>query len=175
LEEEVRASGRERAPADAAVGGRKPTPQGPRRRPHAGQAHAERGPPKKSLRPTARRALATWFVTTFGVPVQRACALAQFSRAAWYWPSRASDQSVLRGRIRDLAMARPRFGFTRLWVLLRREGWRVNIKRVRRLYRLEGLQLRMRIRRRKHRALHRGPAPVPTGLAQRWSMDFVHD
>jgi len=72
-------------------------------------------------------------------------------------------------------MARPRFGFTRLWVLLRREGWPVNIKRVRRLYRLEGLQLRMRVRRRKHRALHRGPAPIPTGLAQRWSMDFVHD
>jgi putative transposase len=127
------------------------------------------------LRPTARRALATWFIDTFGVPVQRACALAQFSRAAWYRPSRAADQSVLRARIRELALARPRFGFTRLWVLLRREGWPVNIKRVRRLYRLEGLQLRMRVRRRKHRALHRGPAPVPTGLAQRWSMDFVHD
>jgi putative transposase len=101
--------------------------------------------------------------------------LAQFSRAAWYRPSRAPDQSVLRARIRELAMARPRFGFTRLWVLLRREGWQVNLKRVRRLYRLEGLQLRMRVRRRKHRALHRGPAPVPTGLAQRWSMNFVHD
>jgi putative transposase len=101
--------------------------------------------------------------------------LAQFSRAAWYRPSRAADQSVLRARIRELALARPRFGFTRLWVLLRREGWRVNIKRVRRLYRLEGLQLRMRVRRRKHRALHRGPAPVPTDLAQQWSMDFVHD
>ena len=71
-------------------------------------------------------------------------------------------------------MARPRFGFTRIWVLLRRVGWPVNLKRVRRLYRLEGLQLRQRIRRRKHRALHRGPAPFPTGSAQRWSMDFVH-
>jgi len=51
----------------------------------------------------------------------------------------------------------------------------VNRKRVRRLYRLEGLQLRMRVRRRKHIALHRGPAPVPTGPTERWSMDFVHD
>src|SRR5882672_5874930 len=38
-----------------------------------------------------------------------------------------------------------------------------------------GLQVRMRVRRRKHMALHRGPAPVPTGRHQRWSMDFVHD
>lgn len=60
-------------------------------------------------------------------------------------------------------------------MLLRREGWRVNRKRVRRLYRLEGLQLRMRVRRRKHIALHRGPAPTPIGPTERWSMDFVHD
>jgi putative transposase len=46
---------------------------------------------------------------------------------------------------------------------------------VRRLYRLDGLQLRMRVRRRKHIALHRGPAPVPVGPTERWSMDFVHD
>ena len=56
-------------------------------------------------------------------------------------------------------------------MLLRREGWLVNRKRVRRLYRLEALQVRMRVRRRKHMALHRGPA----GPAERWSMDFVHD
>ena len=68
---------------------------------------------------------------------------------------------------------RPRFGFLRIWVLLRREGWPINKKRVRRLYRLEGLQRRMRVRRRKHIALHRGPAPVPAGPTERWSMDFV--
>jgi len=67
------------------------------------------------------------------------------------------------------------FGYARIWVMLRREGWAINRKRVRRLYRLEGLQVRMRIRRRKHMALHRGPAPVPAGPRERWSMDFVHD
>ncbi len=51
----------------------------------------------------------------------------------------------------------------------------MNRKRVRRLYRLDGLQLRMRVRRRKHIALHRGPAPQPAGPTERWSMDFVHD
>ena len=105
----------------------------------------------------------------------RACRLAAFSRAAWYRKSRAQDQTALRLRIRELAHARPRFGFLRIWVLPRRDGWPVNKKRVRRLYRLEGLQLRMRVRRRKHIALHRGPAPTPSGPTERWSMDFVHD
>ena len=105
----------------------------------------------------------------------RACRLAQFSRAAWYRKSRGKDHTALRLRIRELAHARPRFGCLRIWVLLRREGWVVNKKRVRRLYRLEGLQLRMRVRRRKHHALHRGSAPAPTGPRERWSMDFVHD
>ena len=119
--------------------------------------------------------MAAWFQATFDVKVQRACHLAQFSRTSWYRRSTRNDQMPLRLRIRELAHARPRFGFTRIWVLLRREGWRVNQKRVRRLYRLDGLQLRMRVRRRKHIALHRGPAPRPAGPTERWSMDFVHD
>jgi putative transposase len=57
-------------------------------------------------------------------------------------------------------------------VLLRREGWPIN-RGCGRL--LDGLQVRMRVRRRKHMALHRGPAPVPAGPRERWSMDFVHD
>jgi putative transposase len=119
--------------------------------------------------------LAQWFHATFEIAVRRACGLAQLSRTAWYRRSHAKDQSALRLRIRELAHARPRFGYLRIWVLLRREGWSVNRKRVRRLYRLEGLQLRMRVRRRKHIALHRGPAPTPVGPQERWSMDFVHD
>jgi putative transposase len=130
---------------------------------------------RKKSEPTQRRQLTRWVLTTFGVSCVRACDLAQFSRAAWYRRSRGKDQSPLRHRIREIAHVRPRFGFNRIWVLLRREGWPVNLKRVRRLYRLEGLQLRMRVRRRKHIALHRGPAPVPLGPTEQWSMDFVHD
>jgi putative transposase len=51
----------------------------------------------------------------------------------------------------------------------------VNKKRVRRLYRLDGLQLRTRIRRRKHMCLHRGPVSAPSAPHERWSVDFVHD
>ena len=130
---------------------------------------------KHMLSEALRRELAGWLQDTFQVSCLRACRLAQFSRAAWYRRSRAKDQSGLRPRIRDLAHARPRFGYLLIWVLLRREGWLVNRKRVRRLYRLDGLQLRMRVRRRKPIALHRGPAPLPSGPTERWSMDFVHD
>ena len=101
---------------------------------------------------------------TFQIAVLRACRLTGLARSTWYKTSTARDQSALRLRIRELAHARPRFGYLRIHVLLRREGWRVNKKRVYRLYPLEGLQVRTRVRRRKHMALHRGPAPVPTGL-----------
>jgi putative transposase len=116
-----------------------------------------------------------WIEETFQVSTVRSCRLAQFTRAAWYRKSKARDQSALAMRIRDLAHARPRFGYQRVTVLLRRERWLVNRKRVRRLYRLQGLQLRMRARRRKHMCLHRGPAPLATHTHERWSMDFVHD
>ena len=116
-----------------------------------------------------------WIQQTFQVSTVRSCRLAQFTRAAWYRKSTARDQTALVMRIRDLAHARPRFGYQRITVLLRREGWRVNRKRVRRLYRLQGLQLRMRVRRRKHMCLHRGPVLPATRTHERWSMDFVHD
>jgi putative transposase len=127
------------------------------------------------MRPARRRELAGWFQGKFRVSCARACRLAQFSRAAWYRRTRSRDQSALRLRIREFAHARSRFGYLRIWVWLRREGRTVNRKRVRRLYRLDGLQLRMRVRRRKHMALRRGPAPVPVGPTERWGMDFVHD
>lgn len=106
---------------------------------------------------------------------RKACHLAQLSRSTYSRKSQAKDQTALRRRIREIAAVRPRFGFQRIHVMLRREGWHVNKKRVRRLYRLEGLQLRMRIRRRKHMCLHRGPVPPPAAPGERWSMDFVHD
>ncbi len=60
-------------------------------------------------------------------------------------------------------MNRPRFGYLRVHVMLRREGWAINKKRVWRLYRLDGLQLRMKIKRRKRISLQRGHVPPATG------------
>jgi putative transposase len=119
--------------------------------------------------------LATWIYERFRVSTVRACRLARLQRASWYYRSRARDQSALRMRIRDIAQARPRFGYQRIHIMLRREGWHVNRKRIHRLYRLDGLQVRMRVRRRKRMSLHRGPVPHAAARNQHWSMDFVHD
>ena len=104
--------------------------------------------------------------------VRKAIRLAQFSHGGWYCKSKARDQSALRLRIREIAHARPRFGYLRIHVMLRREGWLVNKKRVHRWYRLEGLQIRMRVRRRKHMCLHRGPVPQAQRTHERWSMEL---
>jgi len=58
--------------------------------------------------------------------VRRSCGLAGFSKSGWYKRSTARDQLALRLRIREIAQARPRFGYTRIHVMLRREGWPVN-------------------------------------------------
>jgi putative transposase len=111
----------------------------------------------------------------YQVSCRRACALARICPNTWYYKSRRRDAAALRMRIREIAQARPRFGYVRIWIMLRREGWRDNKKRVHRLYRLEGLQVRMRTRRKKRLSLHRGVVPPANGRDQAWSMDFVHD
>ena len=83
----------------------------------------------------------------YQVSCRRACALARICPNTWYYKSRARDAAALRMRIREIAQARPRFGYVRIWIMLRREGWPDNKKRIHRLYRLEGLQGRMRARR----------------------------
>src|SRR6516164_132436 len=90
------------------------------------------------------------------------------------YPSRRDPQTELRVRLRDLASMRIRYGYRRLTVLLRREGWRVNTKRVYRLYREEGLQVRAK-KRSKRAAQARITLPEASFANQRWSMDFVSD
>src|SRR5215469_13523410 len=80
----------------------------------------------------------------------------------------------LRERLRALAGERRRFGYRRLWVLLRREGHPVNRKRVYRLYKEERLMVRRRGGRKRAIGV-RSPMPLPGGPNQRWSLDFVHD
>jgi putative transposase len=104
----------------------------------------------------------------------RACELVGLNRRTFRRPARADVDREVRERMRELAHERPRFGSPRLHVLLRREGLVTNHKRTERLYREEGLSLR--IRRRKKRSSHlRVVMPVPDGADQSWSMDFVSD
>jgi putative transposase len=104
----------------------------------------------------------------------RACGLIGITRWINRYQSRRDDQKELRMRLRDLAASRVRYGYRRLTVLLRREGWKVNAKRVYRLYREEGLQVRT-TKRMKRTAHARVPLAAATRANQRWSMDFVSD
>ena len=81
----------------------------------------------------------------------------------------------MRLRINEIAKVRVRYGYKRIHVLLRREGWRVNHKRVYRIYCEEGLNLRAKRPKRRRSAAHREQRPVATHLNESWSMDFVTD
>jgi putative transposase len=124
---------------------------------------------------TQRRQVVTHLQAAFAVSGRRACRLVALSRSRWhYQPQRPLRDAPVRARLRELAAARPRFGYVRLGLLLRREGLVVNLKRVYRLYREERLLVRPH-RGRKHAAVPRVPLPVPTAANQRWGMDFIHD
>src|SRR4029077_7065333 len=78
-------------------------------------------------------------------------------------------------RIKEIAETRVRYGYRRIHVLLRREGWAVNAKRVCRLYREMGLQLRNKSPKRRVMAKLREGRSTATAPNQVWAMDFVHD
>jgi len=109
-----------------------------------------------------------------GMSERRACTLVGMKRSSCRYGARRVELRGLRGRLRALAQERRRFGYRRLTVLLRREGWTVNHKRVYRLYGQEGLQVRRR-KRKRIGAVERQPFTTPTRPSERWSMDFVSD
>jgi putative transposase len=116
-----------------------------------------------------------WGRERYGVSERRACRLVGIGRSTLRYRSRPHrEEESLRRRLRELAAARPRFGYRRLHVLLRREGVIVNHKRVERLYREEGLAVRRRTRKRVARD-GRGRAALPERPNQQWGIDFVSD
>ena len=129
------------------------------------------------MTPAARRG--AWVAATAGLGLseRRACRLVKIHRSvARYKPKREAPTELLT-RLRELASERRRYGYRRLAVLLRREGFVVNHKKVYRLYRDEGLAVR-RVRRRKRKKLagaERVIPSLPEGRNQCWSMDFVQD
>jgi putative transposase len=106
---------------------------------------------------------------------RRACAVLDINRKMlWYQPVKRDDP-VLRARIKEIAWQRVRYGHKRIAVLLRREGWIVNLKRVRRIYREENLSIRTKTPKRRRAAVVRQERVVPTAPNQSWAMDFMHD
>ena len=99
----------------------------------------------------------------------------EFQRSSCYYRSVADEQAALRIRIRDLAQARVSYGYRRIHVLIKREGWKVNHKRVYRIYKQEGLMMRTKKPRRHVSACRRMDRLVATQSNESWSMDFMSD
>jgi putative transposase len=116
-----------------------------------------------------------------GLSERHACGLIGMHRGSWRYRQRERDEGALRTRLRELATERPRFGYRRLYIFLRREKteggtarWPVDHKRVYRLYREEGLVMQRR-RRKRFRAEAQVPLALPTRANQMWTMDYTHD
>lgn len=128
------------------------------------------------MRPTQRKQLVGHLIDRYRVSVKRACAVCKQSRAGWYdKPTTKALDAPLKKRMHEIAATRVRFGFWRIFVLIRREGWRVNHKRIYRLYKEEGLNLRSKRPRRRRCAANRLERLQPSAANQVWSMDFVSD
>ena len=126
-------------------------------------------------RPALKRQAVNYIVEHYGTSRRRACRVMRQHRSVHYYRSRKDPRTALRTRMRELAQVRIRYGYRRLQVLLRREGWRVGKNLVYRLYTEEKLQLRCKRPRRRKMVVARRERYVPKRPNQAWSMDFVAD
>jgi len=117
-----------------------------------------------------------YIIESFGLSIRRACSLIGIWRTSFaYNPKEKNpDEAVIRARLKEHAQKRRRFGCPRLHVMLRRDGFIINHKRTERLYKEEGLSLRIK-RRRKVASTLRVEVPRPEHPNHIWSMDFMKD
>ena len=126
-------------------------------------------------RPALRRPVVEYVHDHYPVTRRRACRLAQLHRSVFYYRSVKDPKLALRGRMREIARTRVRYGYRRIHVLLRREGWTLGRNQVYRLYTEEALQLRSKLPKRRKMMVARRERYVPRRPNQAWSMDFVAD
>lgn len=116
-----------------------------------------------------------WLQTDFDASERHACEVLHVHRSAVRYQSQAKDQAPLTARIKEIAAVRVRYGYKRIHVLRRREGWGVNHKRGYRLYCQEGLNLRRKRPRRHVSSANRQVRPEVTRANECWAIDFVSD
>ena len=120
----------------------------------------------------AERREAVRFLETYGISVQRACNLVQLHRSTFLYQVRSASDDGVAAEIAALAHAHPRYGYRRIWAVIRRRQ-RINRKRVHRLWKQARLQLR-RVKRRRPRP-ERPPAVAAAYPNHVWAYDFVED
>ncbi len=109
------------------------------------------------------------------VSIRRACSALKIDRSLYVYKSRRGEQADLKQRITEICQTRVRYGYRRVHILLRRDGWTVNPKRIYRLYKELDLQLRHKTPRRRVKAKLREDRTVAVRSNETWAMDFVHD
>src|SRR3954462_157823 len=123
MEGQVRWPGGIRCQAAQGVGGREQQDEEAPGRGNARQRHAQGRCVKKMVTPAARREAVAHLRTTFEVSERRACKALGADRTSGRYRSGRADDAAVRAHLRELAAIRPRFGYRRLLVLMRREGW----------------------------------------------------
>ena len=127
------------------------------------------------MSPRQRRAGVRWAREAYRLPERRACRAMGVSRSTVRYESVRPLREPLRARLKELAAVRVSYGYRRLHIMLRREGWPVNRKLVERLYRDEGLTLKRKKPKRRRSAVRRERPARAMAINELWAMDFVHD
>ena len=104
------------------------------------------------MRPVRKRKLVDDTRGEWGVSIRRACRVLLVDTSTYHYKSRRTGQAGLEQRIKEICQTRVRYGYRRVHVLLRRDGWRINQKKTRRIYRELGLQLRNKTPKRRVKA-----------------------
>lgn len=111
----------------------------------------------------------------WGVSIRRTCRVLEIDTSINHYRSRRPGQAMLEKRIKEICQTRVRYGYRRVHALLCRDGWRINLKKTRRIYRELGLQLRNKTPKRRVKAKLREDRRDATRPNETWAMDFVHD
>lgn len=127
------------------------------------------------MKATPRRAIVDYLKNRYITSERRACRLAGITRGVYSYKSCRDPQTALRLRMRELAMTRMRYGYRKIGVLLKREGFLHSMGMLYRIYREEGLSLRYRPGRRSKAQVTRPQRKPASRPNQAWSLDFVAD
>ena len=127
------------------------------------------------MTPGRKRKLVDEVRSEWQVSIRKACEALEVDRSTYHYKSRRSGQATLEHRIKEICHVRVRYGYRRVHILLRREGWTINHKKTRRIYRELGLQLRNKTPKRRVKAKLRDDRRPATRSNETWAMDFVHD
>ena len=175
LEEEVRQHAAGRNASVEAAGGRELEAAQARGGPLARHGDAAGRHPPKTVRPARKRELVNGVRSDWGVSIRRACRVLEMDTSMYHYKSHRREQTGIEARIREILETRVRYGYRRVHVLLRREGWEINMKRTHRIYNEFGLQLRNKTPKRRVKAKLREDRCGASRVNDVWVMDFVHD